>query len=107
MNRLSFIIESLKGKPISTDELIEYFDHRIAAYEAFKTFNISKVYYEPNNCNYGIKIKAQTSNPSDLDGVVSYVNNILHNREDLYCKRFSIGANNIGSLVEINIKEEK
>lgn len=107
MNRLSFIIQSLKGKPISTDELIRYFDNRIAAYEVFKQFDITNVYYEPCVNDFAIKIKAQVSNKANLEKIESYINNILHNRKDLYCKLFNIDTSNDGSLIEMKIKQER
>lgn len=106
MDRMTFIGQTSQGAPISVDDVIRYFDHTMAAYEVVQGVNdISVVGRVPDDIHSLLKLQIHSPHMSELDDVVSYINNTLNNKKDLYGKSFYISASVQGTCVELSVNQ--
>lgn len=107
MDRMTFIGQTTQGKPLSVDDIISYFDHTMAAYELVQGVDDLRVMDStPDSIHSSLKLQIQSPHTSELDSVVNYINETLHNRKDLYGRSFSINAIIQNSCVELSVNDE-
>lgn len=105
MDRFQFIGQATTGNRITVDDIIQFFDHTMAAYEVVGALDNLRVHGEPDSFSSSLKIFMESPNTSELENVVSYIDNTLHNRKDLYGKTFDIQAKIEGQYVELFVHE--
>lgn len=106
MDRMTFIGQANQGKPLSVDDIIRFFDHTMAAYEVVQGVDDIRVIGTPDNLHSSLKLQIQSPHISELDNVVNYINDTLHNRKNLYGRSFSINAAIQDSCIELSVNEE-
>ena len=108
MDRMQFIGQTHQGVSISSvDDIINFFDHTIAAYEIVGDVEDANVHGITDNLHSSLRIQVQSPHQSELDSIVSYINNILHNRKSVYGRTFKVDALQDGQYIELYINEEK
>ena len=106
MDRMTFIGQTNQSKPLSVDDIVHYFDHTMAAYEVVQGVDDMRVIGTPDNLHSSLKLQIQSPHSSELDDVVNYINDTLHNRKDLYGRSFYISAAVQDSCIELSVNEE-
>lgn len=106
MDRLQFIGQTHEGPLATSDTVIRFFDHTMAAYEIIGGINGVTVKGEPDNFHSLLKIYVDSPETSELEEVVDYVNNTIHNQEQIYGKSFKINACIDGPHAELFVYEE-
>lgn len=105
MNRCEFIGQTHIG-PISSDDIISFFDHNMAAYEILKDIKDANINSIQDLVHSSLRIQVESSNIPELESVVNYVNNEIHNRKNMYDRNFRLEAKIDGNLVNLSIREE-
>lgn len=106
MNRMEFIGQTHQGSVVPIDDIINYFDHIMTAYdvtESMENISIGKI---QDNLYSSLKINISSQNQSDLDNLVKNINENLHNRKNTYGRNFTVIANKLESSVELSIQEQ-
>ena len=105
MNRCEFIGQTHNG-PISSDDVISFFDHTMAAYDIFKDIQDANIHSIQDMVHSSLRLQVESSNIPELESVVNYVNNEIHNRKNMYDRNFKLEATIDGNIVSISIREE-
>jgi len=105
MNRIQFIGQTYSGALVSIDDIINFFDHTMAAYEVVQGVENASIHGTPDTIHSSLKIIVESPNQSELQDVVTYINDTIHNRKNLYGKSFSIQAHIDGTSVELFVQE--
>lgn len=106
MNRFEFIGQTHQGKLVSIDEVIQYFDHAMAAYGLVGNVDDIHVSGNTDNIHSSLNLKIESPNPAKLQEVVAYINDTIHNHTNLYGKTFQIGAAISGNSIDLFVREE-
>ena len=106
MDRIQFIGQTHQGAIELLSDTIQYFDHTMAAYDVVECVDDLSVNRVPDNNCYLLKIKVTSPNGSDLDNMVNYVNNDLHNQIEKYDRTFNVNAIRNSDSVELSISEK-
>lgn len=105
MNRVQFIGQTHQGTLVSIDDIINFFDHSMAAYELIGDVENASIHGTPDIAHSSLRIKVESPNLSKLQDVVAYINNTLHNKKDIYGKSFEVEACINGSCVDLFVRE--
>jgi len=105
MDRIEFIGQALQGICTSLDDTVRYFDNMMAAYEVVGEVPGTAVHSVTDNLHSSLRIQVTSLQPSELEDVVAYVNETLHNTKSLYGKSFTIQAHVDGNCVEMAVRE--
>lgn len=105
MNRIEFIGQTHQGSIVSIDDIVRFFDHTIAAYEIVSDIDNASVHGCTDNVNSSLKIQIDSSDTAKLQGLVSYINETIHNKKSIYGKSFNINATLEGNSVELFVRE--
>ena len=105
MNRCEFLGQTHNG-PITSDDIISFFDHNMAAYDILKDIKESNITTIQDLVHSSLKIQVESSNIPELESVVDYVNNEIHNRKNMYDRNFKLEANVEGNVCTLSIREE-
>lgn len=105
MNRIDFIGQTHQGTLVSIDDIIRFFDHTMAAYEILGDVESASVHGSTDNAHSSLTINIESPNLSELQDVVAYINNTIHNRKDIYGKSFRVEADIHGTSVDLFVRE--
>ena len=105
MDRIQFIGQAHKGRIMSTDELIAFFDHMMCAYDIVGVVDNTSIEGSTDNLQFLLKIRATNPDISEMEHVEQYVSNILHNQKKVYGKTFHIDASLYDSFVELDVRQ--
>lgn len=105
MNRLEFIGQTRHGTFVSVDDIVRFFDHMMAVYEIVGDVEDATVRGTTDSINSSLSIKVESPNMPKLMEVVSYINNTIHNRKDIYGKSFKVDASIDGTGVVLFVRE--
>lgn len=104
MNRLEFIEQTYQNKLISIDDIVVFFDYMMAAYEIVKDIHDIQINSKIDYAQYTFTIRITSSNIYNIQYLLNYVNNIIHNQKTIYGRTFkisvSIDNNNIDMVVQ-------
>lgn len=106
MDRLQFIGQTHKDQHVSADDIVNFFDHTMAAYELVHNVDDVMVCGNTDILHSSLKLKVESPYLSELEEVVNYINNTLHNRKYLYDRTFNVDAKVEGSYVELFVRAE-
>lgn len=106
MNRLEFIGQTYQGKPVSIDDIINFFDHTMAAYELIGSMQPLHIDGNIDNTYPSLRLQIESPNQSELQKVVNYINNIMNNHTNIYGKYFIIEASIQGNSVDLFVRED-
>lgn len=107
MNRLEFICQIHRGRIISVDNIIRFFDHTMAAYNIIgdiKSITINNLIEEKQNSL--IRINANIDNQDELNTVVHKVNKDLNNCCEIYNKEFNLNIDINSPAVELTVSNK-
>lgn len=105
MNRLEFIGQTRHGTLVSVDDIVRFFDHMMAVYEIVGNVEDATVHGTTDSINSSLSIKVESPDMPKLMEVVSYINNTIHNRKDIYGKSFKVDATMDGTGVVLFVRE--
>ena len=106
MNRCEFVGQTHQGAMITVDDVMGFFDHTMAVYDIVKNIEAAHINTIQDIVHSSLKVQVESSNIPELEGVVDHVNNIIHNRADVYGRHFKLEAGIHGNIVELSIHEE-
>lgn len=92
MNRLEFIGQTRQGTLVSIDDIVRFFDHIMAAYEIVGDVEGATIRGTTDNLHSSLNIKVESPDIPKLLSVVTYINNTIHNRKEIYGKSFKVEA---------------
>ena len=105
MNMPEFIGQTYQASTYPIDDLLRFFDHSMAVYDIIKQYNVTDVCGNTDSNHYTLQMRVMTSNPSDLDNMVSYINSVIHNRKDMYGKVFRVDVQSVGMYANLSVQE--
>ncbi len=105
MNRLEFIGQAYQNKLISIDDIVVFFDHMMAAYEIIKDIKDLRINGYIDYIQYTFTIRINSSNLLNIDYLLNYVNNIIHNRKTIYGRTFEINAVIDHNILDLIVRE--
>lgn len=107
MNRLEFIGQTYNGINLTINDVIKYFDHSMAVYESIEGVDKAIVEGQTDEVHSSLKIKLDHLDPSEMEGLVTHINEELHNRKDIYGRKFQIDIIKKDSIIELCVQEDK
>lgn len=105
MNRCEFIGQTQNG-PLSIDDIISFFDHTMAVYDIIKDIKDAHINSIRDIVHSSLRIQVESSNIPELESIVNYVNNEIHNRTNMYNRNFRLEAKINGNIVDLSIRED-
>jgi hypothetical protein len=105
MDRMQFIGQTYQGFTSSVDDIVNFFDHTMAAYEIVGS-TAANVHGVTDIINKTLKIQATLRDDNELQEVVDIINNTLHNRKEVYGRRFHVDAHAEGPYIEMSVHED-
>ena len=105
MDRMQFIGQTYQGFTSSVDDIVNFFDHTMAAYEIVGEKPVANVHGVTDIVNQTLVIKATIKDENELQEVVNNINNTLHNRKEVYGRSFYVDAHTKGPYIELSVHE--
>lgn len=106
MDRIQFIGQTYQSFTSSIDDIINFFDHTMAVYEIVGDKTAANVHGITDNDRHILKIRAKFNNENELQEVLNYIDNTLHNRKNIYGRNFHVDAHTEGYYIELSVREE-
>lgn len=106
MDRIDFIGQIYGRQALSIDDVVKFFDHSMAAYEVLQPLQPTSLDSITDKLQSLMIIKTYCPDQSKLVSIEGYVNNVIHNKKNLYGKTFYINTNINGPSVELSVQEE-
>ena len=106
MDRLEFIGQTYRGFTSSIDDIINFFDHTMAVYEIVGDTTAANVHGITDSIGQTLKIQATFNSEEELNNLINFINNTLHNRKSIYGRNFLVNAHTEGCYIELSVHEE-
>lgn len=105
MNKLQFIEQTYRNQTFCIDDIIFFFDHLMAAYDAIQNKNNIHVSGSTDDTHSFLKIRVESPSISILQDIIAYINDTLLNSIYIYGRVFDINVQLVENSVDLFVRE--